>query len=96
MAVALKRPAAQELADQWSDVGHLIGIPLDINECFDRNVARTVVEYVDQIKADNSEISVDVVMVPYQLQRSDGRHGNDQLITIATATETRAPTPSTR
>jgi amino acid transporter len=49
---------AQELAEQWSEVGHILGIPLDINECFDRDVARTVGEYIDEIKASDAEITV--------------------------------------
>ena len=49
---------AQELADQWSDVGHLIGIPLDITECFDRNIARAVREYVEDIKSADAEVTV--------------------------------------
>jgi hypothetical protein len=49
---------AQELTEQWSDVGHVLGIPLDINECFDRDVARTVGEYIDELSSSDSEITV--------------------------------------
>jgi len=49
---------AQDLAEQWSEIGHILGIPLDIHECFDRNVARTVAEYVEEIRASNAEVTV--------------------------------------
>jgi amino acid transporter len=49
---------AQKLAEQWSDIGNILSIPLDIQECFDRDVARTVAEYLEEIKADDAEITV--------------------------------------
>jgi hypothetical protein len=49
---------AQDLAEQWSDVGHALGIPLDLDECFDRDIARTVRRYVDEQKAEDAEITV--------------------------------------
>jgi amino acid transporter len=49
---------AQELAEQWGDVGHALGIPLDLDECFDRDIARTVRHYVDEHKAEDAEITV--------------------------------------
>jgi len=49
---------AQSLAEQWGDVGQALGIPLDIDECFDRDVARTVGEYIDEIRASDAEITV--------------------------------------
>ncbi len=49
---------AQELAEQWADVGHILGIPLDVTECFDRDVARTIGEYVHEISAPDAEVTV--------------------------------------
>jgi hypothetical protein len=33
-------------------------IPLDVEECFDRNIGRTVREYVDRLKSPDAEITV--------------------------------------
>jgi amino acid transporter len=49
---------AQELAEHWARVGPALGVPLDIEECFDRNIGRTVREYIDRIKSPDSEITV--------------------------------------
>lgn len=49
---------AQEIAEQWSDVGYILGVPLDISECFDRDIARTVRQYIEEIKAHDAEITV--------------------------------------
>ena len=49
---------AQHLAEQWGDVGHILEIPLDIDECFDRDIARTVRLYVDGLEAEDAEITV--------------------------------------
>jgi amino acid transporter len=49
---------AQELQERWSEVGHVLGIPLDLDECFDRDIARTVRQYVDELKAEDAEITV--------------------------------------
>ncbi len=49
---------AQELTEQWGEVGNVLGIPLDVEECFDRNIARTVREYVERVKAPDAEVSV--------------------------------------
>jgi len=49
---------AAELADEWGRAGTMLGIPLDVEECFDRNIARTVREYVDRLKARDAEITV--------------------------------------
>ena len=62
---------AQRLAEQWGDVGHILEIPLDIDECFDRDIARTVRLYVDELEADDAEITVVVPRreYPRPLQR---------------------------
>jgi amino acid transporter len=49
---------AQKLAEQWSDVGNILGIPLDITECYDRDVARAVDSYIEEIETDDAEITV--------------------------------------
>jgi uncharacterized membrane protein len=49
---------AGRLAEQWAEVGHRLGIPLDLVECSDRNIARTVVEYVDSVTAPEAEVTV--------------------------------------
>jgi hypothetical protein len=49
---------ARGLAEQWASVGNILGIPLDVDECFDRNIARTVTRYVDELRSDDSEITV--------------------------------------
>src|SRR5207247_9420488 len=49
---------ARDLADVWGDIGHVLGIPLDIDECFDRDIARTVRRYIDEIAAEDAEITV--------------------------------------
>jgi hypothetical protein len=49
---------AQDLAEQWGDVGHALGIPLDLDECFDRDIARTVRHYVEEQKSEDAEITV--------------------------------------
>jgi len=49
---------AQQLAEQWADVGPTLAIPLDLDECFDRDVARTVRRYVDELEGEDAEITV--------------------------------------
>jgi hypothetical protein len=48
----------QKLAERWSDIGNILGIPLDIHECYDRDVARTVAEYIEEIRSEDAEITV--------------------------------------
>jgi len=50
--------AAGRLLEQWADVGHLLGVPLELVECADRNIARTVSEEVARLSSDTAEISV--------------------------------------
>ena len=49
---------AAHLAEQWAEVGNVLGVPLDVEECFDRNIARTVSEYVHQVQAPNVEVTM--------------------------------------
>jgi hypothetical protein len=55
---AVDAEQAGKLTEQWAEVGHVLGIPLDVEECFDRNIARTVHEYVERVKAPDAEVSV--------------------------------------
>jgi amino acid transporter len=49
---------AVRLAEQWGETGQILGIPLDVIECFDRNIARSIVGYVDHWRADDAEVSI--------------------------------------
>ena len=49
---------AVRLAEQWGDAGPALGVALDIEECFDRNIAKTVTEYVDREKGEDAEVTV--------------------------------------
>ncbi len=49
---------AARLAEQWMQAGYIMGIPLDIEECFDRNIVRTVRQYIDRLASPDTEITV--------------------------------------
>jgi hypothetical protein len=49
---------AERLTEQWGEVGHVLGVPLDVEECFDRNIARTVTEYVHREERPDVEVTV--------------------------------------
>jgi amino acid transporter len=49
---------AQRLGEQWGEYGRALDIPLDIEECADRNIVRSILQYVEQRLDDQSEISV--------------------------------------
>jgi amino acid transporter len=49
---------AVRLAEQWGETGQILGIPLDIVECFDRNIPRTILKYVDHWTRDDAEVSI--------------------------------------
>jgi amino acid transporter len=46
------------LIEQWGSVGNVLRIPLDVEECFDRNIGRTVAAYVGRLQAPDTEITV--------------------------------------
>ena len=50
--------AAAHLAEQWGEVGNVLGVPLDVEECFDRNIARTITEYVRRVEGPEVEVTV--------------------------------------
>jgi amino acid transporter len=49
---------AVRLAEQWGETGQILGIPLDVVECFDRNIPRTILNYVDHFRRDDAEVSI--------------------------------------
>jgi amino acid transporter len=46
------------LIDQWMTLGYLTGIPLDVEECFDRNIERSLRRYVAQFQRPDTEITL--------------------------------------
>jgi hypothetical protein len=49
---------AAGLVEQWGKFGRALGIPLDVEECADRNVARTVINYIRDVEAPDAEVTV--------------------------------------
>jgi hypothetical protein len=49
---------AVRLAAQWGETGQILGIPLDIVECFDRNIPRTILDHVDHWRSEDAEVSI--------------------------------------
>jgi amino acid transporter len=49
---------ARELVDQWIAFGHLAGIPLDVEECHDRNIERSLRRYVAQLEGPDTEVTL--------------------------------------
>jgi amino acid transporter len=49
---------AGTLIDQWMSLGYLTGIPLDVEECFDRNIERSLRAYVAQFQRPDTEITL--------------------------------------
>jgi len=49
---------ARELLDRWAEVGTAMGVPLDVVECPDRNVPRTVIEEVARAAGADTEVTV--------------------------------------
>jgi amino acid transporter len=43
--------AAELLADAWAENGHLLGVPLDVEACFDRNVVASITASVERALA---------------------------------------------
>jgi amino acid transporter len=50
--------AAMHLAEDWGEAGPALGIPLDIEECWDRDIPRVIRAYVAELGGDDVEISV--------------------------------------
>jgi amino acid transporter len=49
---------ANELIDRWIAFGYLAGIPLDVEECFDRNIERSLRRYVARFQDDGTEVTL--------------------------------------
>jgi amino acid transporter len=49
---------ARQLVDQWIAFGYLAGIPLDVEECHDRNIERSLRRYVAQLEGPETEITL--------------------------------------
>jgi amino acid transporter len=49
---------AKDLVARWIDDGYLAGVPLDVEECHDRNVERSLRLYVDQLRREDTEITL--------------------------------------
>jgi amino acid transporter len=47
-----------ELIDQWIAFGYLAGIPLDVEECFDRNIERSLRLYVARFEDPATEVTL--------------------------------------
>ena len=55
---AVDLEAAMHLAEAWGEAGPALGIPLDIEECWDRDIGRVIRAYVAELGGDDVEISV--------------------------------------
>ncbi|HEX6843631.1 MAG TPA: APC family permease [Actinomycetota bacterium] len=49
---------AKALVDRWITQGHLAGIPLDVEECHDRNIERSLHRYVDRFHRPDTEVTL--------------------------------------
>ena len=49
---------AATLIDHWLSSGYLAGIPLDVEECTDRNIERSLRRYIAQFQRDDTEITL--------------------------------------
>jgi amino acid transporter len=49
---------ANELIDRWIAFGYLAGIPLDVEECNDRNIERSLRHYVARFQQPDTEVTV--------------------------------------
>jgi amino acid transporter len=49
---------ANQLIDRWIAFGYLAGIPLDVEECFDRNIERSLRRYVARFQDDQTEVTL--------------------------------------
>jgi hypothetical protein len=49
---------AKGLIDQWIAFGYLAGIPLDVEECNDRNIERSLRRYVSRFEDDATEVTL--------------------------------------
>jgi amino acid transporter len=62
--------SAQELAERWADLGNRLEIPLDVDECFDRDIARTIRRYIGELQSKDSGAGEISVIIPRRLYPS--------------------------
>ena len=56
---AASEPAGStRLIDRWIAFGYLAGIPLDVEECFDRNIERSLRRYVARFQDEQTEVTL--------------------------------------
>jgi hypothetical protein len=70
---AVDVPQAQSLLSQWAELGPSIGVPLQIVECTDRNIARAAGEAVARLSGRDTEVTV-------VLPRRDYPHRSQRLL----------------
>jgi hypothetical protein len=56
--LAVDRAHAQELMQQWATWIHVLGVPLDVEDCPDRNVSRSVRRSIRELEGSDTEITV--------------------------------------
>ena len=49
---------AANVIDRWMSLGYLTGMPLDVEECFDRNIERSLRTYISQFQRPDTEITL--------------------------------------
>jgi len=64
---------ARELLDRWAVAGLALGVPLEVAECADRNIPRTVAETVARVGGPDTEVTV-------VLPRRDYPHWTQRLL----------------
>jgi len=64
---------AGELLDRWAEAGVNLGVPLEVAECADRNVPRTIADVVSRVGGSDAEITV-------VLPRRDYPHWTQRLL----------------
>src|SRR5262249_7939652 len=60
---------ANELIDRWIAFGYLAGIPLDVEECFDRNIERSLRRYVARFQDEATEVTLILPRRPFPKRR---------------------------
>lgn len=49
---------AKTLVDEWIALGYIAAIPLDVEECHDRNIERSLRRYVDRFRRPDTEVTL--------------------------------------
>src|SRR4029453_6950992 len=60
---------ANTLIDRWIAFGYLAGIPLDVEESFDRNIERSLRRYVARFEDDATEVTLILPRRPFPKRR---------------------------